>query len=97
MNIKAHILQELDELNEGQLKAVDNFIASLKIRSRLPNQELNQLELMAKLYQEFSEEDRQLAEAGMTEYQELLEGDGLKPYTNKTCLRRLTPKSKIFS
>lgn len=72
MTIKAHILQELEQLNEGQLQQVEQFIATLKISFNLPDQSLNQLEQIAKLYQEFAEEDRLFAESGMNEYRELL-------------------------
>ncbi len=72
MKIKEHILQELDSLNESQLQRVDNFINLVKITFNVPNQEFNDLEEIAKLYQEFAEEDSLLAEEGMSEYQELL-------------------------
>jgi hypothetical protein len=68
MTIKTHILQELEQLNEDQLQQVEQFIATLKISFKLPNQSLNQFEQIAKLYQEFAEEDRLLAETGLSEY-----------------------------
>lgn len=68
---KEHLTQQLDNLNREQLKQVSNFIAFLKFQDRATNLNVNE-EQIKKLYQEFAEEDRQLAEIGMDEYAELL-------------------------
>ena len=71
MNTKEQINQQFKQLNEEQLKQVANFIAFLKFREKLIKLNLN-TEQLAQLYQEFAEEDRQLAEEGINEYANLL-------------------------
>ena len=71
MNTKEQINQQFKQLNEEQLKQVANFIAFLKFREKLIKPNLN-TEKLAQLYQEFAEEDRQLAEEGINEYANLL-------------------------
>ena len=71
MNTKEQINQQFKQLNEEQLKQVANFIAFLKFREKLIKLNLD-TEKLAQLYQEFAEEDRQLAEEGINEYADLL-------------------------
>ena len=71
MNTKEQINQQFKQLNEERLKQVANFIAFLKFREKLIKLNLN-TEKLAQLYQEFAEEDRQLAEEGINEYANLL-------------------------
>ena len=71
MNTKEQINQQFKQLNEERLKQVANFIAFLKFREKLIKLNLN-TEQLAQLYQEFAEEDRQLAEEGINEYANLL-------------------------
>ena len=71
MNTKEQINQQFKQLNEEQLKQVANFIAFLKFREKLIKLNLD-TEKLAQLYQEFAEEDRQLAEEGINEYANLL-------------------------
>ena len=71
MNTKEQINQQFKQLNEEQLKQVANFIAFLKFREKLIKLNLN-TEKLAQLYQEFAEEDPQLAEEGINEYADLL-------------------------
>ena len=63
MTTQEQINQQLNHLNQDQLNQVADFITFLKFREKL---------IQAKLYQEFAEEDRQLAEVGMNEYADLL-------------------------
>ncbi len=79
MKISEKITQDLNELNEAQLKEVAEFIAFLKFRARF-NNPINNInaEKIAKLYREFDEEDRNLAEAGISEYAELLKQEDLQ-------------------
>lgn len=69
---KETLKQELDRLNDQQLKQIADFIAFIKFQSKLsqPNPDLNQF---AHLYQEFANEDRELAEMGISEYTQSLE------------------------
>lgn len=75
--LKEFLSHELDKLNEEKLKQVSDFIAFLKFRSRNISWQIDKNK-MADLYSEFAEEDRQLAEAGLDEYAELLTQEDLK-------------------
>ena len=63
--------QELDYFNDEQLKQVADFIAFIKFQTRF-SQQTTDISQFANLYQEFAQEDSQLAEAGISEYAELL-------------------------
>ncbi|MGR3311143.1 MAG: hypothetical protein ACUZ77_10260 [Candidatus Brocadiales bacterium] len=68
MTYKEHLVKELEELNEKQLHEVEEYVTFLKFRSRfMPSPTLDE-EQIAKLYGEFTEEDRLLAEEGMADY-----------------------------
>jgi hypothetical protein len=75
--LKDLLRQEIEHLNDEQLKQVNDFIAFLKFRSRTVNLQINKSQ-MAKLYEEFAEEDRHLAEEGLDEYVKLLRQEDLK-------------------
>jgi len=70
--MKDLIQQELEKLDLEQLKQVFEFIAFLKFRARLVTNLAVDESNLATLYSEFAQEDRQLAELGMSEYAELL-------------------------
>lgn len=71
---KEYLKQELDQFNESQLKQVADFIAFIKFQTRFsqPTADISQF---ANLYQEFAQEDRELAEVGISEYAELLNSE----------------------
>ena len=71
MTNQEKINQQLEQLTEEQLNQVSDFIAFIKFREKLINPILD-TEKIAQLYQEFAEEDRQLAEEEINEYAELL-------------------------
>ncbi len=75
--LKDVITQELEALNEEQLKQIADFIAFLKFRTRFASLQADENQIAA-LYSEFAEEDRQLAEEGIDEYAELLRQEDLK-------------------
>ena len=63
--------QELDYFNDEQLKQVADFIAFIKFQTRF-SQQTTDVSQFANLYQEFAQEDSELAEAEISEYAELL-------------------------
>jgi len=65
--IKEHLVNELETLGETQLHEVEGYISFLKFRSLFMHPKFDEEE-MAKLYEEFGEEDRKLAEEGIEEY-----------------------------
>jgi len=75
--LKEFITQELETLNEEQLRQVADFMAFLKFRLRSRRWKIDESQL-ATLYNEFAEEDQKLAEEGLDEYAELLRQEDLK-------------------
>lgn len=71
------IQQELEKLDREQLQQVFEFISFLKFRARLVTIPAIDETNLAALYSEFAEEDRQLAELGISEYSELLKHEDL--------------------
>lgn len=72
MLTKQEIAKELDRLNQEELNQVADYLTFLRYRSRIklmPN--LDDAHLSA-LYTEFAEEDRELAEQGMSAYADAL-------------------------
>ena len=71
---KETLKQELDRLNDEQLKQIADFIAFIKFQSKLsqPKPDLNKF---AHLYQEFANENCELTEIGISEYAESLDHD----------------------
>jgi len=70
MSIKEKVTQELDRLSETELKEVAEYVSFLKFRARIkPIPTLDETQLAA-LYAEFADEDRELAEEGMSDYAE---------------------------
>ena len=76
--MKDLIQQELEKLDLEQLKQVFEFITFLKFSARLVTNLAVDESNLATLYSEFAEEDRQLAELGMSEYAELLKHEDLE-------------------
>ncbi len=68
---KETLKQDIDRLDDQQLKQLADFIAFLKFQSKL-SQLTSDLSQFANLYQEFADEDRELAEIGISEYAESL-------------------------
>ena len=68
MSIKEQVVQKLDSLSEDELKQVAEYVAFLKFRTRIkPMPEFDETK-MASLYAEFADEDRKLAEDGISDY-----------------------------
>ncbi len=71
---KESLKQELDHFNDEQLKQVADFIAFIKFQTKFTRQKTD-VSQFAYLYQEFAQEDRELAESGISEYAELLNSE----------------------
>ena len=68
MSIKEKLAQELDRMSKAELEQVAEYMAFLKFRARhKPTPLLDEAQLAA-LYAEFADEDRELAEEGMSDY-----------------------------
>jgi hypothetical protein len=63
--------QDLDQLNHSQLQKVADFIDFLKFCDQSRRVVLDPTQLAA-MFAEFAEEDRALAEAGMSDYAAML-------------------------
>ncbi len=71
---KENIKRDIDRLNDQQLKQIADFIAFIKFQTRFSQPTID-ISQFANLYQEFAEEDRQLAETGISEYASLLHSE----------------------
>ncbi len=71
---KEAIKRDIDRFNDQQLKQIADFIAFIKFQTRF-SQSTTDISQFANLYQEFAEEDRQLAETGISEYASLLNSE----------------------
>lgn len=74
---KEVIKRDIDRLNDQQLKQIADFIAFIKFQTKF-SQQTTDISQFANLYQEFAEEDRQLAETGVSEYASLLNSEDTK-------------------
>jgi hypothetical protein len=66
------IKQEIDQFNDTQLKQIAEFIEFIKFRNQF-QKKITDLHQFASLYQEFAQDDRELAEAGIADYADLLQ------------------------
>jgi hypothetical protein len=68
MSVKEQVTRELDNLSEAELKQVAEYVAFLKFRARVTGMPTPNEAQLAALYSEFADEDRRLAEEGMSDY-----------------------------
>ncbi|GFP24415.1 hypothetical protein HKBW3S09_01882 [Candidatus Hakubella thermalkaliphila] len=68
MSIKEQVTQELDSLSEAELKEIAEYVTFLKFRARVKARPALAETQLAALYAEFADEDRKLAEEGMSDY-----------------------------
>jgi hypothetical protein len=74
MNVSTEDLkQDLDKLTHKQIQQVADFIAFLKFSDRRHHKVILDPTQMADLFAEFAEEDRALAEEGMSDYALMLQ------------------------
>ena len=72
MTVRERVAHELESLSESELRQVVEYLAFLKYRSRFRESISFDEDEVARLYAEFGDEDRQMAEAGIADYAEHL-------------------------
>lgn len=70
MNIREQVARTIDHLSEPELRQVAEYLSFLRFRSRVQRKISIDEKRLAKLYTEFSDDDRQLAEDGIEDYNE---------------------------
>jgi hypothetical protein len=70
MAVKEHLMTQIQALDDEQLRLVEEYVAFLRFRSRRDTPVVFDRSQAAGLYREFATEDRNMAEAGMKDYQE---------------------------
>ncbi len=73
--IEHYVAQTLESLTEDELQEVADYLAFIRYRARVQAMPQISKEQLASLYAEFAEEDRELAEEGMTEYLQTLQSE----------------------
>ncbi len=73
ISTKEQVVTTLAELNDTQLQTVAEFLEFLKFRERRKSEPQFDDAALEALYGEFADEDRQLAETGLSEYAANLE------------------------
>jgi hypothetical protein len=68
MSIKEQIVQELNGLSQAELEEIAQYLAFIKYQARVKPTPVSDETQMAALYAEFAEEDRELAEEGISDY-----------------------------
>ena len=66
------VVQEINELDETEIEQIADYIAFLKFRNRHKILSVVEESKLASLYAEFADEDRELAEIGMSDFFEEL-------------------------
>ena len=77
MSIKEQVAHELDNLSDVELEQVAEYVAFLKFRARVGRMPALEEAQLAALYSEFSDEDRKLAEEGLSDYAEGLANEDI--------------------
>ncbi len=73
ISTREKVVTSLSDLTEAQLRQVAEYLEFLKFRERRKNELLPGDAELEALYAEFADEDRELAENGLTEYAANLE------------------------
>lgn len=66
--VREDVIQTIQTLNDTQLNEVAEYLAFLKFRSRRSSRPSLDTKQVAALYAEFADEDRKLAEQGISDY-----------------------------
>jgi hypothetical protein len=75
MSIRERIVQELNGLSQTELEAIAQYLAFIKYQAKVKPTAVSDDAQIAALYALFAEEDRELAEEGMSDYAEELAED----------------------
>ena len=70
MTIKEYVTDVIQSLEETELREVADYLAYLRFRARVHAVPRPDDSTLAALYREFGEEDRNLAEEGMADYEQ---------------------------
>ena len=70
MTIKEYVTDVIQNLEETELREVADYLAFLRFRARTHAVPRPDDSAMAALYREFGEEDRELAEEGMVDFEQ---------------------------
>jgi hypothetical protein len=68
MDLKEHVLHEIDTLNQNELNQLVQYISYLKKKSIFNNPDLIIEKKVLNDYTDFSDEDRMVAEEGIGDY-----------------------------
>lgn len=68
MNIRERVARTIDSLSEPELRQVAEYLSFLRFRTRVQRKTPIDEKRLAELYAEFSNDDRQLAEEGIEDY-----------------------------
>lgn len=68
MTIKEQVTKTIGSLSESELRQVAEYLSFLKFRSHYQSKFVIEEEKLSALYGEFADEDRQLAEEGLEDY-----------------------------
>lgn len=72
MSTKEQIVHELNNLNQADLEQIAQYLTFIKYKVRIkPAPTMDEAQLAA-LYSQFGEEDRQLAEEGMSDFADVV-------------------------
>jgi hypothetical protein len=72
MTIKEYVTDVIGNLDETELREVADYLAFLRFRTRARAVSRPDSSSLASLYGEFGEEDRAMAEEGLSDYQQSL-------------------------
>ncbi len=75
---KERVTQDIAKLNESQLQQIAEFLEFLKFRENPKHLRAFDESEIAKLYQEFGEEDRELSENNLSDFVENLKFEDTK-------------------
>ena len=74
-SVKEQVAEALNTLSEDELQQVAEYVAFLRFRARVAPLPVIDATRLARLYAEFADEDRALAEEGLEEYRVQLHGE----------------------